>query len=253
MINSRLIFSKITDPFLNQALEDILLNSVYNREFDLIIRFWFAEPSVIIGRNQSIKGEVNIKASQKYQIPIIRRITGGGAVYLDLGCLNFSFYLNNNCIFYTSNVSNLNRSFMQIIANALTLFNFDCLVQPPNSITIDGRKISGSALIFKGNSVLHHGTLLVHTNLQKLTELLNVEKKFREIRYITSKKADVTNVSFINQSITIAEIIQKIIIQIEDAFQLKLTEKNLTESELNQAKMMMRKQYLDLNWLNKIP
>jgi lipoate---protein ligase len=253
MINSRLIFSKITDPFLNQALEEILLNSVYNREYDLIVRLWSAKPSVIIGRNQSLRMEVNIKASQKYQIPIIRRITGGGAVYLDLGCLNFSFYLNNNCIFYTTNVSNLNKSLMQIIVNALTLSKLDCLIQPPNSITINGKKISGSAQIFKGNSVLHHGTLLVNTNLQKLTELLNVEKKIREIRYITSKKADVTNVSFINQNIAITQIIQNIIIQIEDAFQLKLTEQNLTESELNQAKMMMRKKYLDFNWLNKIP
>ncbi|MEJ2249763.1 MAG: biotin/lipoate A/B protein ligase family protein [Candidatus Lokiarchaeota archaeon] len=253
MINSRLIFSKITDPFLNQALEEILLNSVFNREYDLIVRFWSATPSVIVGRNQSLKGEVNIKASQKYQIPIIRRITGGGAVYLDLGCLNFSFYINNNCMFYTSNVSNLNRSLMQIIVNALTLSNLDCLIQPPNSITINGKKISGSAQIFKGNSVLHHGTLLVNTNLQKLTELLNVEKTLREIRYISSKKTDVTNVSFINQNITATEIIQKIIIQIKDEFQLKLTEQKLTESELNQAKMMSRKKYLDFNWLNKIP
>jgi lipoate---protein ligase len=253
MINSRLIFSKISDPFLNQALEEILLNSVFNREYDLIVRFWSAQSSVIIGRNQSLKGEVNIKASQKYQIPIIRRISGGGAVYLDLGCLNFSFYINNNCKFYTNNVSTLNNSLIQIIINALTLSNLDCLIQPPNSITINGKKISGSAQIFKGNSVLHHGTLLVNTNLLKLTELLNVEKKIRKIRYINSKKAEVTNISFINQNITIAEIIQKLVIQIENAFQLKFTEKNLTKSELNHAKMIMKKKYLDTNWLNKIP
>jgi lipoate---protein ligase len=253
MINSRLIFSKISDPFLNQALEEILLNSVFNREYDLIVRFWSAQSSVIIGRNQSLKGEVNIKASQKYQIPIIRRISGGGAVYLDLGCLNFSFYINNNCKFYTNNVSTLNNSLIQIIINALTLSNLDCLIQPPNSITINGKKISGSAQIFKGNSVLHHGTLLVNTNLLKLTELLNIEKKIRKIRYINSKKAEVTNISFINQNITIAEIIQKLVIQIENAFQLKFTEKNLTKSELNHAKMIMKKKYLDTNWLNKIP
>jgi lipoate-protein ligase A len=142
---------------------------------------------------------------------------------------------------------------IQIIVNALTQSNLDCLIQPPNSITINGKKISGSAQIFKGNSVLHHGTLLINTNLQKLTELLNVEKKIREIRYITSKKADVINISFVNQNVTIAEIIQKIVVQIEDAFQLKFTEKNLTKSELNHAKMIMRKKYLDSNWLNKIP
>jgi lipoate-protein ligase A len=253
MINSRLIFLKITDPFLNQALEEILLNSVFNREYDLIVRFWSSKPSVIIGRNQSLKGEVNVKASQKYQIPIIRRMTGGGAVYLDLGCLNFSFYINNNCKFYTSNISHLNETFTQIIINALTLSNFDCLIQAPNSITINGKKISGSAQIFKGNSALHHGTLLVNTNLQKLTELLNIEKEFREIRYITSKNTDVTNLSFIDKNITITKIIQNIARQTEEVFQLKFIEKNLTESELNQANLIMRKKYLDPNWLNKIP
>jgi len=253
MINSRFFFSKNTDPFLNQALEEILLNSVFNREYDLIVRFWSAKPSVIIGRNQSLTREVNIKASQKYQIPIIRRITGGGAVYLDLGCLNFSFYINNNCTFYTSNVSNLNKSFIQIIVNALSLFNFDCLIQPPNSITINEKKISGSAQIFKGNSVLHHGTLLVNSNLQKLTELLNVEKKFNEKKYVASKKTDVTNISFVDHNISIAEIIQEVVIQIEEVFQLKLSEKNLSESELNEAKMIKRKKYSDSNWLNKIP
>lgn len=253
MVNARIIFPKITDPFLNQALEELLLISVNNREFDIILRFWTAEPSVIIGRNQSIKAEVNKRACQKYLIPVIRRITGGGAVYLDLGCVNFSFFLNNHCKYYSKNVSVLNKLLIQIIIDALKKLDLDCTYQLPNSIFINGKKVSGNAQIFRGNSVLHHGTLLVNSDLQRLVEVLNTNSNSRVKRYIFSKKTDIANLGFINTNITIEEIIQNIVMQAEKAFQLKLSKINLTETELNQAMTIMREKYTDSNWLNRIP
>lgn len=251
-INSRLIFPETTDPFLNQALEEVLLISVGNRYFDFILRFWRAQPSVIIGRNQSIKAEVNIETCQKYQIPIIRRITGGGAVYLDLGCLNFSFFLNNQCKFFSRNVSVLNKFLIQIIIDALKKSNFNCTYHPSNAIFINGKKISGNAQLFKGNSVLHHGTILVNSDLKLLTKVLNTNIDTKVGRYISSKKSDVTNLNFIDRNITIEKIIQDIIIQIEKVFNLKLSNVCLTDEELNQAKSLMRKKYLNSNWRNHI-
>lgn len=248
MINSRVIFPEITDPFLNQALEELLLKSVSNRSYDIILRFWKAEPSVIIGRHQSIKAEVNLKACRKNNIPIIRRISGGGAVYLDLGCLNFSFFLNNNSRYFTSNVEKLNRFLLRIIINALKELNFDCYLEPPNSILIDGKKISGNAQTFRGNSVLHHGTLLIQTDLKLLEELLTPVKYNLEERYIPSNRAETINLTKINENITTESIIHCIYEQAEKHFHLKLLEMSIKNKELNEAKILMKRKYVNPKW-----
>lgn len=253
MIRSRIIYPNIIDPYLNQALEESLLDSVSNGNFDLILRFWTSSPSVIIGRNQSLKAEVNLKACQKYKVPIIRRITGGGAVYLDLGCLNFSFFLNNKSKHFSKDVKTQNRFFLRIIMNALNENNFDCCISPPNSIFINGKKISGNAQLFKGNSVLHHGTILVNTNLKLLKTLLKTNNYSKGGRYISSKKADTINLFNINKKITMNKIIQTIVKQTKSAFQLRIPEIPLTRNELNQAASLKKEKYSNSIWKKRYP
>jgi len=253
MIKTRVISPSVTDPFLNHAIEELLLDSVSDRNFDLILRFWTAKPSVIIGRNQSIKAEVNINLCKKYKIPIIRRITGGGTVYLDLGCLNFSFFLNSESEFFSKNVKALNRFFLKIIINALNKNNLNCYISPPNSIFINGKKISGNAQIFKGNSILHHGTILINTDLKLLKKVLKPNNNADEGRYIPSVNTNTLNLININKDITIEKIIQNVIISTEKKFQLQISKISLIEKELNQAIEVMKEKYLNYNWQYRIP
>ncbi|MFO7794686.1 MAG: lipoate--protein ligase family protein [Promethearchaeati archaeon] len=253
MIKTRVISPSVTDPYLNQAIEELLLDLVSDRDFNLILRFWKVKPSVIIGRNQSIKAEVNINACKKYQIPIIRRITGGGAVYLDLGCLNFSFYLNNKSQFFSKNVKRLNRFFLSIVINALNKNNLESYFKPPNSIFINGKKISGNAQIFRKDSVLHHGTLLVNTDLKILKDVLKPKNNTNAGRYVPSLRADTLNLSDIDNNLTIEKIIHDMIIQTEKKFHQTFYSMSLTEEEINLAKKMMKERYLNHNWQFRIP
>ncbi len=247
------ILPSISNPFLNQAVEEVLLQSVKNREHDLILRFWRSKPSVIIGRNQSLKAEVNIRACKKHQVPILRRITGGGGVYLDLGCLNFSFFMNNHCEYYSNNVSILNKFLITIIIDALMKSHLDCSFHVPNSIYLNNKKISGSAQLFRGNSVLHHGTLLINSDLDLLTKVLDTTLDTEVGHYVPSNRTKTTNIRSFNRYITIERIIQDIISQVEKAFHLELTRIDLTNEELNRARKLVREKYSSSKWGNKIP
>lgn len=249
----RYIVSKITDPHLNQALDESLLNSVYQKKSDFILRFWKSDPCVIIGRNQSINAEVNTEYCRKNQIPIIRRISGGGAVYLDLGCLNFSFLFNSTCKFFTKNIPILNKFIINMIIEALNTLSFKCEFQPPNSIFLDGKKISGNAQIYKGNSVLHHGTLLYRTDLKSLEYSLNSLSQVinQNKKQVKSNKVKSTNLYFFNTKQTEADIIDcgKKIIQKTLDFNLKTDE--ITKEEFEYAKMLKFKRYCSFSWQNR--
>lgn len=250
---SRLILPSVKDPYINQALEEVLLNSVAHRQFDFILRFWSSKPCVIIGRNQSLKAEVNVEFCKSHHIPIIRRITGGGAVYLDLGCLNFSFILNDRCEYFTPKVLILNEFLIQIIIEALKTLHFDCAYKPPNSIFIGGKKISGSAQIFKRNSVLHHGTLLINSDLNTLKTSLNSDNKNKRVKHVLSNRTDQTNLASIQINITAERVIERIFKQVQNSFNLKLHNQNITNEEFNEASVLMKNRYLNINWQERIP
>lgn len=250
---SRLILPDVIDPYINQAIEEVLLNSVARRKFDFILRFWCSKPCVIIGRNQSLKAEVNVEFCKSQNIPIIRRISGGGAVYLDLGCLNFSFILNDRCNYFTKKVLILNEFLIQIIIEALKSLHFDSTFKPPNSIFIGGKKISGSAQIYKKNSVLHHGTLLLNSDLNTLKTSLNSDYRNKIVKYVPSNKTDQTNLASNQIEITADQVIERIIKQVQNSFNLKLHNQNITNEEFNEASVLMKNRYLNINWQDRIP
>ena len=250
---SRLILPSVKDPYLNQALEEVLLNSVTRKQFNFILRFWRSKPCVIIGRNQSLKAEANVEFCKSHHIPIIRRITGGGAVYLDLGCLNFSIILSDKCTYFTPKVQILNEILIQVIIDALKSLHFNCIYKPPNSIFIGGKKISGSAQIFKRNSVLHHGTLLIKSDLNTLKISLKNDNKNKIVKYVQSNRTDQINLSSIQTNITAERIIQTMIKHIQNSFNVKLYNQIITNEEFNEACVLMKKRYLNINWQERIP
>ncbi len=175
------------DPRYNLAFEEYCFKYLPNDKDYILL--WINGPAIIIGKNQNTLEEVNSEYVKKNGISIVRRVTGGGAVYHDLGNLNFSIITNaddNGAIdFKKYNLS---------ILKALNKLGVEGDLSGRNDITIDGKKFSGIAQsIWKGR-VLNHGTLLFDTRLDVLSDALNVKQDKIESKGVKSVKSRVTNI-----------------------------------------------------------
>ena len=184
-----------TDPYYNLAAEEYLLKSATVDTF----MTWRNEPSVIVGKHQNTLKEINPSFIETNNLPVIRRITGGGAVYHDPGNINFSFI-------YTGRKENLVdfREFTTPMILFLQTLGLNASFEGKNNITVDGLKVSGnSAHIFK-NKVLHHGTLLFNTDLNRLDQAIAGREDFFHDKAVKSVRATVANINdLLKEKITV--------------------------------------------------
>jgi lipoate-protein ligase A len=178
----------ITDPRINLAIEEHLLRNL-KVEQDILL-FYINEPSIIIGRNQNTLEEINLPYVEKHKIHVVRRLSGGGAVYHDLGNLNFSF-INNSGM---ENIHNFQK-FTAPVINILNEMGIPALLGGRNDILMEERKISGNAQYCSGNRMVSHGTLLFNSDLSKVAEALNVKMSKIESKGIKSVRSRVANIS----------------------------------------------------------
>lgn len=175
-----------TDPFYNQAFEEHIFNRF--REQDIFF-LWQNSPAVIVGQNQNIYREVDFLELKKRQIPAVRRMSGGGTVYHDLGNVNYTFISDsreNLCY----------DDFLSPITDALCALGINARKNNVCDIAVEGMKISGSAQRTSGGRVLHHGTLLFDCNLSVL-DFLTAKNKNSSIntKGTLSTVSTVTNIS----------------------------------------------------------
>ena len=180
-----------TDPFFNLAIEELLLKS-YNEEYLLL---YVNSPSVIIGKHQSGHREVNTRFVYENQIPVIRRISGGGTVFHDRGNLNFSFILQSE---QGKQVDF--RKYTQPVIDFLASIGVNASFEGKNDLKVDGFKISGNAEHIHGDRVLHHGTLLFSTSLDMLRNSIRKDPSHYISRAVVSNPSPVTNLSEIINS-----------------------------------------------------
>lgn len=172
------------DPYLNLAIEEYLFENLQDNVFIL----WQNEPCVVIGKNQNPYAEIDISVAREKNIKIVRRITGGGAVYHDLGNLNYTFISNED-------VGGIDFArFTAPIISALASMGVSARLSGRNDIEVDGKKISGNAQCRKGNRVLHHGTLLFNSDLEFLSGVLSVDAEKIQAKAIKSTRSRVCNI-----------------------------------------------------------
>lgn len=176
---------KETDPYFNIAAEEYVLKNFHKECFML----WRNQPSIIIGKHQNALSEINLNFVEKNNLPVIRRITGGGTVYHDLGNLNFTFTKKAP----SENLVNF-KKFIELIIYALTTLNIDAKFENKNSITLNKKKISGNAEHIYKNNVLHHGTLLFSTQLDHMEKALHTDSSNFTDNAVKSIRSQVTNI-----------------------------------------------------------
>lgn len=201
------------DPYFNIALEEYLFSSTkFN---DDIIIIWRNKESIFLGKNQNPYVEIMHSLINSREIPLLRRISGGGTVYHDLGNVNMTFIQKNikldeiDFIKYTK--------FMQ---EMLISFGIDATYSDRKDLLVDGKKISGSAQCIRGNKCLYHGTLLFDANLDNLNKYLNSNKKANS-NATKSVRSKVTNLNeYFDFSIEeFIDMIEKYIIMNEENLQ----------------------------------
>lgn len=180
-----LIYNEKTNPYFNLAMEEYLLK---NFDEDMFI-LWRNEPSIIVGKNQNTLSEINLEYIKEHSIPVVRRQSGGGAVFHDLGNINFTFIACNNNSFSDF------RRFTQPIIDLLNTLDINAEFSGRNDLLIDGKKFSGNAQYNYKNKVMHHGTLLFSSEITNLSNALKVKPIKFEGKGVKSVKSRVTNIN----------------------------------------------------------
>ena len=160
------------DPAYNLAFEEYVLRN--KKEGDLLL-LWQNDNAVIIGRNQNTEEEIDRAFVEAHGIRVVRRITGGGAVYHDLGNLNYSFI--TDCTAFNKDAL---AAFTEPVAAALRALGAPAQLSGRNDIVIEGKKVSGTAQRIQDGRILHHGTLLFQSDPEMIAGALKADPdKFR--------------------------------------------------------------------------
>lgn len=184
------------DPRYNLAFEEYILS--HRREGDYLI-LWQNASSVIVGRNQISAQEVNGDFAGENNIPVVRRITGGGAVYHDLGNLNYSFICDAEDMEQRTAAR-----FTQPVVDALKGLGLDAEASGRNDILVSGCKVSGTASHISKGRVLHHGTLLFDSDAETIMKVLTPDPLKLQSKGIRSVKSRVGNIrSFLAEDISL--------------------------------------------------
>ena len=177
-----------TDPYWNLAAEEYLLKSWDEPVF----RLWRNAPAVIVGRNQNAHAEINRPYVEERGIAVVRRLTGGGAVFHDLGNVNFTFI---DRVGSERDSRDMFRRFTAPILEALKQLGVEARLEGRNDLTIDGAKFSGNAMCIEGGRVLMHGTLLFSASFTDLSQSLLPRPEKYAGRSVQSVRSRVTNIA----------------------------------------------------------
>ena len=180
--------SKCTDPKWNLALEEYVFDRMDPSQSYFML--WQNNNTIVVGKNQNTVSEINNDFVREHGITVVRRLSGGGAVYHDLGNLNFTFIAD------ADQMQQINlQIFCQPIVETLRSFGVQAELSGRNDITVDGKKFSGNSQYLKNGRVLHHGTLLFSSDLSVVGKALRVDREKIESKGIKSVQSRVTNLN----------------------------------------------------------
>jgi len=234
-------------PSFNLAAEEYL----FSQWQDEILFLYVNDPSVIIGCNQVISNEINLEFCFENNIQVMRRMSGGGAVFHDNGNLNFCFISNKSDV-----KSSLNTNFLHPIVEVLSNLGAPITIGKRKDLWLQNEfKITGTASHISKNRELHHGTLLYDSDLTTLEKALNSKTKDEQLKGIASVRSVVKNLKnyFDEQGqITLKanDFFEVLLQNIAVYFQQNKIE-CLSENEIREIELIAKKKYVSKDWTHK--
>ncbi len=210
-LSTRIIHTKTFDPWRNLALEEYLLNTV--KPFQCILYLWQNQNTIVIGRHQNPWRECKCELFEREGGKLARRLSGGGAVYHDMGNLNFTFIASRQTYDLSKQTD--------VILDAVKSLGIKAEKNGRNDLTADGRKFSGNAFCFRKNGAFHHGTILVSADFKKLSKYLQVSKEKMESKGVKSVQSRVVNLSEFVPGLTVEDVADALISTYRNAYESK--------------------------------
>ena len=196
----------ITDPRINLAIEEYILKNMDIEKDDFLL-FYINQPSIIIGKNQNTIEEINTDYVEENVILVVRRLSGGGAVYHDLNNLNFSFLTKDD----GNSFSNY-KKFTQPVVDALAKLGVNSELSGRNDILAEGKKVSGNAQYSTRGRMFSHGTLMFDLDIDAVVNSLKVKQDKIESKGIKSVRSRVANIiDFLPEKITVEQFRMEIL------------------------------------------
>lgn len=231
-----------TDPALNLALEEYALRHLPMEQTYLL--FYINEPSIIIGKNQNTIEEINADYVEQNNIHVVRRLSGGGAVYHDLGNLNFSFLTKDDGRSFQNFAK-----FTQPVIDALQALGVDAALTGRNDIQVGERKISGNAQFATRGRMFSHGTLLFDSAMEHVASALKVKPMKIESKGTKSIRSRVANIKeFLNEDITIEQFRLTLLRHLFGCEPDEVPRYELTEEEWVEVRKIADERYRNWDW-----
>ncbi len=243
-----LTYETPNDPYLNLAFEEALARA---RSKDLVedtLRIWRNEKALILGYFRNPEEDINLLMARKIKIPIVRRFSGGGTVYHDIGCVNYSLAIKRDVKFP---ISYLYNELLKGTLLALKKLGVSAYVKNTNDIVVNERKVSGTAASIKWGVLFLHGSILINSDLKMLYLLLKIPKNIKPA--IDPVKYRVTNLSLFLGNIDIDEIMNALISSYSKILMSDYYFDEPGKEELKIANILLKEKYLKDEWNFKVP
>ena len=226
MINSiKAVVTDSVDPFYNISLEARLLDMCDDKTVYLYL--WRNDRTVVIGKNQNAFKECRVDLLESEGGHLVRRLTGGGAVYHDKNNLNFSFVAHKDNY-------DLARQ-MAVVLHAVRRCGIKAEQNGRNDITVDGKKFSGNSFLTKGDIKLHNGTILIDTSSSEMEKYLTVSAEKMKSKGVNSVRSRVVNLKQLDKSLTTGKMAMLLLRSFGDIFDLPV--QLIREDELDCEKI----------------
>ncbi|CAM4191996.1 lipoate--protein ligase [Streptococcus penaeicida] len=235
------IVNKSNNPAYNIALEAYAFRELLSE--DEIFILWINEPAIIIGKHQNTIQEINKEYTDEHGIHVVRRLSGGGAVYHDLNNLNYTIISNKSA----EGAFDF-KTFSQPVIETLADLGVKAEFTGRNDLEINGKKFCGNAQAYYKGRMMHHGCLLFDVDMTVLGDALKVSKDKIESKGIKSVRARVTNIlNELPEKITVNEFSDKILEKMKETYP-DMTEYVLSEDELAKIQKSADEQFGSWDW-----
>ncbi len=245
----RLIMDSYHDAATNMAIDEAILRSRKNKDFNTLRLYHWDPSAVSIGYFQSIFDEINIEYAEKNRISVIRRITGGGAVYHDhRGDLTYSIIVDSNF----AGITNLKESYTILssgLLEGLIRFGLNAKFEGINDISVNNKKISGNAQTRRFGSVLQHGTLLLSVNPELMFSVLKVDNEKMKDKLIKNVYERVTSIEKELGKFDILKLKKSIVEGYKSSFsEFEFVEGALDPDEVELIEPIKKERYMERSW-----